>query len=220
MAIPNGLAFDELNALYVEEHKDNMRSMPFEEFFGEMDISEEQMEKRIETAKDVKAFVLLALMAMYLEYTEGTYGYLDVGAEMSQNYKTMLERMDIPLTAYFSASHADSIATEIAVATMNHSDDPYFFSEDRAMLIAENEANSIWNDSEYEDALLTGKTRKTWLAIIDKATRDTHREVNGKTIPIDQPFEVGESLLQFPRDESLGAGPEEIVNCRCSVTYH
>ena len=220
MAIPKGLSFDELNALYVEEHKENMRSMPFEEFFGEMDISEEQMEKRIETAKDVKAFVLLALAAMYLEYTEGTYGYLDSAAEMSQHYKTMLERMDIPLTDYFSSTHADSIATEIAVATMNHSDDPYFFSEDRAMLIAENEANSIWNDSEYEDAILTGKTRKTWLAIIDKVTRDTHREVNGKTIPIDQPFEVGESLLQFPRDESLGAGPEEIVNCRCSVTYH
>lgn len=217
MAIPKGLSFDELNALYKEEHGDNLRSMPFEEFFGEMDISEEQTEKRIETAKDIRDFMLLALMAMYLEYTEGTFGYMDVAAEISRNYKAMLERMGIPLTDYFSASHADSIATEIAVATMNHPDDSYFYSEDRAMLIAENEAESIWNDSEYEDAILTGKTRKTWNAIMDKRTRDTHREINGKTIPIDEYFYVGESLMFYPHDPN--GAPEEVVNCRCWATY-
>ena len=220
MAIPEGVSFDELNKLYLEEKGDNLRSMPFDEFFGEMDLSQEQKERRIETAKDIQEFTLIALASMYLTYLEGGYGYLDTSVYMSEAYRSMLERMGIPLTGYFSSVHAENVATEIALATMNHSEDPYFYSEDRAMLIAENETNSIWNDSEYENAILTRKKTKMWSAIIDKATRDTHREVNGIVIPISEPFEVGDSLLLFPRDESLGASASEIAGCRCSVIYH
>jgi len=219
MAIPEGLSFDELNKLYSREKEGNLRSMPFEQYFGEMELSQEQKDRRDETAMDVMAFVLIALEEMYLNYMEGSYGYMDVAEEMSRNYSSMLERMGIPLTAYFAAAHANDVATEIALATMNNSEDPYFYSEDRARLIAENEANSIWNDSEHQDAILTGKSRKTWHAIIDKVTRDTHKDINGTTVPINEPFRVGDSLLQYPRDESLGADPKEIVNCRCSVSY-
>lgn len=220
MAIPEGVSFDELNKLYLEEKGDNLRSMPFDEFFGEMDLSQEQKERRIETAKDIQEFTLIALASMYLTYLEGGYEYLDTSVYMSEAYRSMLDRMGIPLTDYFSSAHAENVATEIALATMNHSEDPYFYSEDRAMLIAENEANSIWNDSEYEDAIRSGKKTKQWRAIIDRTTRDTHKEVNGVTIPINEPFEVGDSLLQFPHDGSLGASDSEIVNCRCSVIYH
>ena len=58
MAIPDGLSFDELNKLYVEEHGDNLRSMPFEQFFGEMELSQEQKRKRIDTARDIYEFML------------------------------------------------------------------------------------------------------------------------------------------------------------------
>lgn len=220
MAIPEGVSFDELNKLYREEKGDNLRSMPFDEFFGEMDLSQEQKDRRIETAKDIQEFTLIALASMYLTYLEGGYGYLDTSVYMSEAYRSMLDRMGTPLTDYFSSVHAENVATEIALATMNHSEDPYFYSEDRAMLIAENEANSIWNDSEYEDAIRTGKKTKQWRAIIDRVTRDTHKEVNGIVIPISEPFKVGDSLLLFPRDESLGPSDSEVVNCRCTVIYH
>lgn len=220
MTMPDGVSFDELNKLYAAEKGDNLRSMPFEQFFGEMELSQEQKDKRIETAKDIHEFMNLAIASMYLEFTEGSYDYMSTAEEIRENYRTMLERMGIPLTAYFAAMHLDTFAQEVVLSTMMHSDDPHFFSEDRARLIAENEANSIWNDSEFEDALLTGKTRKTWHAIIDKRTRDTHKDINGTTIPIEDPFEVGDSLMMFPRDESMGASAGEIVNCRCSVSYH
>lgn len=53
----------------------------------------------------------------------------------------------------------------------------------------------------------------------DQRVRKTHREVDGETIPIDEVFLVGESLMRFPKDTSLGASAEEIVNCRCVVKY-
>ena len=219
MAIPDGLSFDELNKLYVTEKEGWLRSMPFEQFFGEMEISEEQKRRRIETAREIQGFMRLAIMELYYELHEGGHGEYDPSGTIRDGYRALLDRLGIPLTVFFTAMHIESVASEIPLSTMTHSEDPYFFSEDRAMLIAENEANSIWNDSEYQDAILSGKKRKTWHAIIDKVTRGTHRDVYGTTIPIAEPFEVGDYLMLYPRDSSLGAGPEEIVNCRCSVSY-
>ena len=54
---------------------------------------------------------------------------------------------------------------------------------------------------------------------IDDKTREDHVDVNGAVVPIDEPFIVGGYEMMYPGDESLGAGPEEIINCRCSVEY-
>lgn len=219
MLIPDGVNFDELNKLYAAEKGDDLRSMPFDQFFGEMGISQEQKDRRIDTAEDIKAFVLIALQEMYYEMHEGEYGEYSPTETIRNGYRSLIDRLAIPLTVMFEALHPDELATEVVSATMNHPEDPYFFSEDRATLIAENEANSIWNDSEYQDAILTGKTRKTWNAIMDRRTRDTHRDINGTSVLIDEPFFVGDSLMMYPRDESMGASAEEIVNCRCWATY-
>lgn len=217
MTIPDGLSFDELNKLYAREKDGDLRSMPFEQFFGEMGISQEQKDKRIDTAEDVKAFMLIALQEMYYEMHEGAYGEYNPSETIRSGYRSLLDRLAIPLTAMFAALHADELAAEIVAATMNHSDDPYFFSEDRATLIAENEANSIWNDSEFQDAILTGKKHKTWVAIKDKRTRGTHRAVDGTTLRIDEYFSVGEAMLLYPRMSC--EYPEEVVNCRCTLIY-
>jgi uncharacterized protein with gpF-like domain len=60
-----------------------------------------------------------------------------------------------------------------------------------------------------------GAERKEWQTAEDERVRDTHVAANGQIRNIDRPFEVGSSLMMYPRDGSLGAGPEEIVNCRC-----
>ena len=217
MAIPDGLSFDELNKLYAREKDGDLRSMPFEQFFGEMGISQEQKDKRIDTAEDVKVFMLIALQEMYYEMHEDAYGEYNPSETIRSGYRSLLDRLAIPLTAMFAALHADELAAEIVSATMNHPDDPYFFSEDRATLIAENEANSIWNDSEFQNAILTGKKHKTWVAIKDKRTRETHRAVDGTTLRIDEYFSVGEAMLLYPRMSC--EYPEEVVNCRCTLIY-
>lgn len=218
MAERTVLSFDELNRLYEEEH--TLRSMPFEQFFGEMDLSQEQKDAREDTAKKIEKFIRDALIAMYYMTQDGIFDYGEAEEAISKPYNGLLKELAIPLTAFFTMSHVISVTTEIISATLNHPDDPYFYSNDRSKLIAENESNSIWNDSQYQDAILTGKTRKEWRAILDSRTRATHVVANGQVVPIDQPFEVGDSFLQFPRDMSLGASMDEIANCRCTALFY
>jgi hypothetical protein len=87
------------------------------------------------------------------------------------------------------------------------------------MYNAENEANSVKNYTDYRKAIEKGKTKKKWIDMRDKRERKTHLEVGGTVIPINEPFVVGNSLMMFPKDDSLGAADKEIINCRCSVKY-
>lgn len=72
-----------------------------------------------------------------------------------------------------------------------------------------------------ENGIPEDAVTKTWQATIASArTRDTHRALHGQKVKFNRPF-VSFSLAQMnhPGDSSLGAGPEEIVNCRCSCVY-
>lgn len=61
---------------------------------------------------------------------------------------------------------------------------------------------------------------KTWTTVGDKKVRPTHRQADGQTVPIREPFTVGSSMLQYPSDTSMGAEIKEVVNCRCSAVYN
>lgn len=212
------LSFDEVNKLYAQNHAENLRSLPFEQFFGEMDLSEVQRQHRIGTAKQIYGFTRDALIALYYMVQEGGWAeYDEIASDMKKSYFDMLTKLGITFTAFFEASHVEETVSEVISATLNHTDDPYYFSLDRATLIAENEANSVWNDSEFQDAINTGHTMKTWLSMRDKRVRKTHTEVDGTTIPINEFFHVGEAMLLYPRYAC--DHPEEIVNCRCSLSF-
>jgi hypothetical protein len=60
---------------------------------------------------------------------------------------------------------------------------------------------------------------KTWIAQFptDGRTRPTHLEAHGQTVPLREEFTVGESKLTRPGDPDGAA--DEVINCRCSVTY-
>lgn len=65
----------------------------------------------------------------------------------------------------------------------------------------------------YERAEEMGiKLQKQWLATLDKRTRDTHRMLDGETIPINETFW---NQCEYPGDPD---GPaEEVYNCRCTL---
>ena len=66
----------------------------------------------------------------------------------------------------------------------------------------------------YEEAADMGiKMTKMWLATLDDRTRASHIEMDGETVPIDEPFSNG---LMFPADPD-GDDPAEIYNCRCTM---
>ncbi len=209
----NSMSFDELNALQATKHP---RAMPYSKYFGEMHISSEQKKARISFAEDFeqRAFELIAL----------AYTVLQFGGDMSSVQLLAESMMLAAINAVSQADsyltlHAASFAQNFIDATIAHADDPYYFSEDRSRVIAENEANIVHNHLDNEDAIRDGYRFKRWDAIVDDKTRDTHLEVNGTVVPIDEPFIVGGYEMMYPGSEELGAGPEEIINCRCSVEY-
>ena len=98
-------------------------------------------------------------------------------------------------------------------------DENFWLSLRRAEDIAKSEANTFLNYTDYVDAKSEGYTKKTWLTMLDDKVRNTHEEVEGQTIGIDETFQVGDSIMRFPHDLEYSPDPKEIINCRCAVQY-
>lgn len=93
-----------------------------------------------------------------------------------------------------------------------------WLGQERANIIALNEANWRWNNEEFFEAKKTKKT-KTWHTALDEKVRMAHVAMEGVTIPVDEPFHVGASLMMYPTDSSMGASINELANCRCTVSF-
>jgi len=61
-----------------------------------------------------------------------------------------------------------------------------------------------------------GVPRKSWQTFEDEQVRDSHEVLHGRTIGIDEKFDVNGSPGDGPLDETLPA--EEIIHCRCWLT--
>lgn len=77
----------------------------------------------------------------------------------------------------------------------------------------------------YRQAVASGKVaanavRKVWRSASDLRVRHTHRGLNGDSVGLQEAFvSPSGARLRFPMDTALGAGPDEIVNCRCDAEY-
>lgn len=216
------LSYDELNII-----PSKRRSEPYEEYFSKMSISDKEKRERVAFSEQMEEVILyiLALIQTTIESGETDQEYIQ-----TQFYDKYLDvvsgymLIDSYIKEYVLETSKQIIDTTFSHITGKPSDseqtiDDYYLSNDRAMFISECEANSILNYRQYSEALKSAKTQKTWIDVGDKRERKTHLEVGGTTIPISEPFSVGDSLLMFPKDYSLGASGDEIVNCRCSVRY-
>jgi uncharacterized protein with gpF-like domain len=212
-------SYDELNI-----RPDNRRSEPYKEYFSKMSISDKEKQERIAFSEQMEEVVLyiLALIETTIESGETKREYIQT--QFYDKYLDVIASYMIIDT--YIKQYAVDITKQIIDATFERFSakdksitDDYYLSNDRAMFISECEANSILNYRQYLKAVKAGKTKKKWIDVGDKRERKTHLEVGGTILPIDEPFSVGDSLLQFPKDTSLGASADEIVNCRCSIQY-
>lgn len=201
------LRFDELNSLSRET---------YEEIFDVMPISEDQKTDRV--------LIAMALEDKFLEILSL------VELRRKENKPWLGDVIELFMLAFLDvAAHridddgirakAERFGQEVGLSTYTNIDDEYYTSADRAINMAATESNAIMCYGECADALAEGKTMKTWMTTIDGRERDWHGEVNGVTIPIDEPFEVDGELLMYPLDDSLGAGAGNIANCRCVAEY-
>lgn len=193
------MKFDELNKL-------------FGAYFKVMDISEEDRKKRINYAFLFYEAVWYVLTMIRLENERNRL-------DDKESYRVSLEYRikDIIEDTPVDEEYIEHITEDIIDTTFRHLDDEYFLSERRAVLIAQNEANTVMNGADFFNAKKSGKTHKQWIAQIDETTRGWHLEADGTFIPIDEKFKVGGEEMRFPHDPT--ASPENLVNCRCTCIY-
>ena len=203
-------SFDELNRLVKTK-----KSMPYEKFFGEMELNKTEKSKRISLARIMEEnFTYI----MILLFTMQQYNFLNWNLAENEFIKKYLESIKnfVTLDSKFE-QYVSTQANRITESTKENMDNSYYFSLDRAKFIAENESNVARSYQCNQEAIQQNKTYKRWVSIMDEHTRPDHKEADGQIVKINDPFVVGDSLLNYPRDFSLGATPSEIINCRCSV---
>lgn len=207
------LRFDELNTLVQNE-----RSMPFEMYFGEMNLPEEEKSERIQMAKELEEVFITTMIWLFTIEQANKIDYEFIRKQIEDSYLETLRKyasVDRHLETYVK-----SFSYDVIDSTKKHKNEPYYYSLDRARFMAENEVNTAINHARYIEAVNGGKTMKRWESIIDEATRKDHREINGKYISIGQAFHVGDSWMLFPKDMSMNPNPNQVINCRCSIMYY
>ena len=203
--------FDELKTIRSE--LDEISALrEIEKYFSEMELPEEEIEKRISVANAFQRF----FHGLFLSMLTGEAireKYID---EIRSEYIRICDRFDlIP-----NMAHIDRLAETIVDNTLQNIDNEFYTSIGRSVNIAEAETNNSANYDDLQDAIESGLTQKTWVTMRDNKVRDTHVALDGATIGIDELFQVGDAEMRFPCDEEVAFDyPEEIVGCRCTVIY-
>ena len=87
----------------------------------------------------------------------------------------------------------------------------------KAATIARDQTHGAAEKTKYTAASLTGEVEKEWLTMHDRIVRPSHQDADGQTVLVNEPFQVGDSELMYPRDDS--GSIEEIANCRCQARF-
>ena len=113
----------------------------------------------------------------------------------------------------------ESDENEVEEIMEDEATDEYWLSIRRAVNIAQDESNTFLNYTDFVNAKERGYTYKTWLTMLDNKVRETHKELEGKRVLIDEAFVIGDSEMRFPHDWESSPNPREVIGCRCSVEY-
>lgn len=89
----------------------------------------------------------------------------------------------------------------------------------RALRIARTEVMTASNVGQMKGAESSGlPLQKYWIATYDDRTRDTHMEAERQNPKdMNESFTIGRYQMDMPGDER--GGPEEVINCRCTIAF-
>ena len=193
--------FDELNKL--------------KRYYSVMEIPQREKDKRVSLGMFLYDALFYVFITMRTDVKlNGTLDKAYYIQSLEGRIRDVLEENNIP----YDDGYVPRLVEDVIETTTRHLNDEYYFSQDRALLVAQNESSTIYNTIDYMDAKSKGKQYKRWIAELDNATRPWHVEVDGTKIPIDEMFQVGTDKMRFPHDYSNGSA-ENLVNCRCTCIY-
>lgn len=192
------MKFDELNRL--------------QRFFSKMKIPQEDKDKRVSLGLLLydAFFYVFSMMKMEIK-VEGEIDHDYYVRLLDGRIKDALE--NVP----YDEEYITKLTEDVIDTTERHLDDEYYFSQERALLAAQNESNSVYNNIDYINALSEGKMFKRWVTEEDDKVRPEHEDVDMMIIPIEEYFPVGGDMLMYPHD--YHASPQNIINCRCTCEY-
>jgi hypothetical protein len=211
--------FDELNILWVSK-----MDLPIAEKLLRIQMItefEERVRKIFQKQKETvqsgisteKALLLIGLLTVPLAQEWRT-----VCDKYYLKYVSLISSAngsEYPTADEWQKQHSVDFARWIQKTTSENPDSDYTFSGERARDIARTEVNGMCDLATLDGYYRAGYTRKQWNSFRDEKVRETHKIADGQIKPLAEPFEVGNSLLMFPHDTSLGATADETVNCRC-----
>jgi HK97 family phage portal protein len=88
----------------------------------------------------------------------------------------------------------------------------------RSEIIADWNTLAASNNGLVQSAVQGGvAAEKVWIAAGDDRVRDSHVEMDGTSVALDEPFDVGGAEMDYPGDPF--GPPEETINCRCAVWF-
>lgn len=191
------------------------------DYFSEMDLPQEEIDKRIVLAqmiKDSYRRLFVKERARKAIRSDADLDYQVFEDYLVEEYFDILKKNGIEVDTY-TKEYVEFVAKEVTDTTQKHWGEEHTLSDARAVEIAVNDANVVLNHERDEQAKASGKKYKVWHTEMDDKVRETHSESEGQRVPIDKPFTVGFSQLMYPCDTSLGADPSEIIGCRCVAEY-
>lgn len=78
-------------------------------------------------------------------------------------------------------------------------------------------ANEMYRQALDAGHIQDGEVERVWNATLDSRTRDSHAEMDGQRVGMNEPFTTGDGYsIMYPGDPS--APGSETINCRCAVT--
>jgi HK97 family phage portal protein len=177
----------------------------------------------IEDTKPVISAIALDAMASTTEEGE------EQGIQESEEYKAYLEAQTERLQKV-NETTKEEVTSALLIAMALGSDEDRSAMLRAALIavfanllgkkrrnIAEHEAQTAFNAGVYFGGRDKGLAKKTWVTRKDARVRPEHLVLQGKSVPIGQPFSVDGATLRFPGDPL--APPHLTINCRCKLRF-
>lgn len=203
--------------------------IPIDKFFADMELSDEEKKRREDLANDLLILFLLLFSEIKAERLIGKEIDIEYFKDMLfRQYCDKVETYVVIVAALLGRKTlSKQMRTEIKERTSDIVDttlkylDDFYTSEDRAVMLAENETNYVGNTTDYDIAVYQGYRHKQWLTMKDEKVRLHHVEVDDVIKDIDEYYQVGLAEMLYPMDMSRNAyeHPEETINCRCGIAY-
>jgi uncharacterized protein with gpF-like domain len=187
-----------------------------EEYFAPMRINEEEREQRKQASRDFRDYLLTLFLLIGIQSEYIAVNWAVIEEEMRIEFERAALRYannSQMLRDYI----ADKASEFVRITKENIDKGEYWVSDERATYEAVNEANEVFGIGEYQDAVESGMKWKEWITQRDPLVRKSHREVDGKKIPINDYFVLEKGLMLYPSDYENC--PAESYGCRCVAKY-